>query len=80
MLLGAMQFAEPSLISKFDADPQAAVAQRRRVLQMAVEKNYWIAGAHLSFPGIGHVRPTERQYSWIPINYAIPHSAIVGPP
>ena len=80
VLLGAMQFAEPSLISKFDADPQAAVVQRRRVLQMAAEKDYWIAGGHLSFPGIGHVRATEGQYSWIPINYGIPHSAIVGSP
>jgi len=75
VLMAAMQFAYPSITSAFDGDPQAASIQRQRILQLAVEKNYWLAGSHLSFPGIGHVRPAEEGYQWIPINYMVPKKA-----
>ena len=72
VLMGAMQFAQPSLTSMFDADGKAAATQRERVLRLAADKDYWVAGAHLSFPGIGHVRSAQEGYSWIPANYTIP--------
>jgi glyoxylase-like metal-dependent hydrolase (beta-lactamase superfamily II) len=71
ILMGAMQFAQPSLTSMFDADRRAAAAQRQRVLRSAADNDYWLAGAHLSFPGIGHVRPAQQGYLWIPVNYTI---------
>src|SRR5205823_2321467 len=52
---GAVQFAYPSAYTSFDADPKAATAQRVRVFQMAADNNYWVAGAHIAFPGIGHI-------------------------
>jgi hypothetical protein len=61
-----------AVISRFDADQQAAATQRRRILALAAERDYWVAGAHLSFPGIGHVRATEESYRWVPVNYTIP--------
>lgn len=72
VLMGAMQFAHPSLGSSFDADPKAAAEQRVRVFKMAADGNYWLAGGHLSFPGIGHIRAGEGRYFWIPANYALP--------
>jgi len=72
VLMGAMQFTDPTLSSSFDADPSEAVAQRKRVLQLAAERNCWIAGSHLSFPGIGHVRSNENGYEWSPANYTLP--------
>jgi glyoxylase-like metal-dependent hydrolase (beta-lactamase superfamily II) len=73
VLMGALQFAEPSLTSAFDSDPAAAASQRKRILQLASDHDEWIAGAHLSFPGIGHVRQTHPEsYVWAPANYAIP--------
>ena len=73
VLVGAMQFADPSLTSSFDSDPAAAASQRKRILQLAADQDDWIAGAHLSFPGIGHVHQNESQgYTWVPANYAIP--------
>ncbi len=72
VLMGALQFRYPSLGSSFDADAEAAAVQRQRILEMAVEKDCWLAGAHLSFPGIGHVRATSDGYIWIPISYTIP--------
>jgi glyoxylase-like metal-dependent hydrolase (beta-lactamase superfamily II) len=69
---GAVQFRYPSASTIFDMDPKAATAQRVRVFQMAAEHEYWIAGAHISFPGIGHVRAGNGRYYWVPANYAIP--------
>jgi glyoxylase-like metal-dependent hydrolase (beta-lactamase superfamily II) len=73
VLLGAMQFAQPELESVFDADRPAAVAERQRLLQLAAERDFWVAGSHISFPGVGHVRAWREGYRWIPANYAIPH-------
>ncbi len=66
--VGAVQFAYPSLPTSFDADPDAAIVQRKRAFQLAADKDYWVAGAHLSFPGIGHVRAEQGHYRWIPVN------------
>ena len=66
VLMGALQFAEPSLGSSFDVDPKAAADQRQRVLAMAADKDIWLAGSHLSFPGLGHVRSAGDHYRWIP--------------
>jgi glyoxylase-like metal-dependent hydrolase (beta-lactamase superfamily II) len=70
--LGAVQFAEPSLPTNFDADRAGGGAQRRRMFELAARDDYWIAAAHLSFPGIGHVRGEAGRYRWAPANYAIP--------
>jgi hypothetical protein len=68
-----MQFANPSLGSSFDADRTAAAEQRLRVFKIASDSDWWVAGSHLSFPGIGHIRAAQDRYLWIPANYAIPH-------
>ena len=54
-------FADPS-----DADAKAAAAQRLRIFQMASADNSWVAGGHLSFPGIGHIRAGQGRYSGFP--------------
>ena len=72
VLMGALQFANPSLESSFDADPKAAIEQRLRVFRMAADSDCWVAGGHLSFPAIGHIRTGNGRYFWIPANYAVP--------
>src|SRR5580704_6798325 len=72
VLMGALQFGNPSLGSPFDADPKAAAEQRLRVFKMAAGSGDWVAGAHLSFPGLGHIRAAESRYFWIPTNYTLP--------
>jgi glyoxylase-like metal-dependent hydrolase (beta-lactamase superfamily II) len=73
VLMSALQFANPSLGCRCDADPNAAAEQRLRVFKMAVADDDWVAGGHLSFPGIGHIRAGEGRYFWAPANYGIPH-------
>lgn len=72
VLMGALQFAHPTLESPFDADPKAAAQQRLRVLGLAADAGCWVAGSHLSFPGIGHVRAAQGHYVWLPANHGIP--------
>ena len=72
VLMGALQFAHPSLGSSFDANPKLAAEQRRRIFKMAAGNDYWVAGGHLSFPGIGHIRAGQARYFWAPASYLLP--------
>lgn len=49
VLMGALQFANPSLGSAFDANTKLAAEQRQRIFKMATVNDYWVAGGHLSF-------------------------------
>jgi glyoxylase-like metal-dependent hydrolase (beta-lactamase superfamily II) len=67
--VAAVQLPKPAVGIGFDTDGKAAVAQRARVFAEAAKLGYWVAGAHLSFPGIGHLRRAGSGYAWIPANY-----------
>jgi glyoxylase-like metal-dependent hydrolase (beta-lactamase superfamily II) len=64
-----VQFADPSITIDYDVDPEQAVASRRRALATAAQDGYLIGGAHLSFPGLGHVRTEQGSYAWVPTPY-----------
>ncbi|CVI24567.1 hypothetical protein AGR1A_pAt20404 [Agrobacterium fabacearum CFBP 5771] len=46
------------------------MAARDIAFKQAVEGRYLVGGAHIAFPGIGHVRKDSTNYDWLPINYA----------
>jgi glyoxylase-like metal-dependent hydrolase (beta-lactamase superfamily II) len=79
--LAALQFPRPDLPTVFDRDRSGGAKQRARVFRMAAEKDYWVAGAHLPFPGIGHIRANQGEggYRWAPIEYPIPDLPVSGP-
>jgi glyoxylase-like metal-dependent hydrolase (beta-lactamase superfamily II) len=62
----AFQFARPDWAIGFDADPAAASASRRRVLDMAAADRLLVAGSHLPFPGLGHVLKEGEAYAYVP--------------
>ncbi|WP_037087938.1 MBL fold metallo-hydrolase [Neorhizobium vignae] len=64
-----LQFDEPGVAIEFDIDQKAAVAARDTAFMQAVEGKYLVAGAHIAFPGIGHVRKDSTNFDWLPINY-----------
>ncbi|HYD63507.1 MAG TPA: MBL fold metallo-hydrolase [Noviherbaspirillum sp.] len=66
----AVQFARPEVSIEFDTDQKQAIATRKKVFAEAASKKLWIAGAHLPFPGIGHVRAERKGYAWVPVEYA----------
>jgi hypothetical protein len=44
-------------------------ATRKAVFSEAVQKRMWIAAAHISFPGLGHVGTRGNESVWIPAEY-----------
>jgi glyoxylase-like metal-dependent hydrolase (beta-lactamase superfamily II) len=75
MHVAAVQFPDPSVAIRFDSDSTAAVAQRRKIFADAADKGYWVAGAHLPFPAVGHLRAAASGtgYVFVPANYGLPH-------
>jgi len=70
MHVAAVQFGDPSVTIQFDTDAKAAAAERKKAYADAAKNGYWVAGAHLAFPGIGHLRATGGPgYIWVPANY-----------
>jgi len=63
------QFADPSVTIEYDVSPDQAVASRRRILAEAASWGYLIASAHVSFPGLGHVKAQGSGYVWVPAPY-----------
>ena len=70
--VAAVQFSEPSVTIKFDVDSQSASMQRRHAFADAAKAGYLVGTAHLSFPGIGHVRAEGNGYAWVPVIYSVP--------
>jgi glyoxylase-like metal-dependent hydrolase (beta-lactamase superfamily II) len=70
--VAAMQFDQPAVTISFDTNARAAANERKRAFADAATGNYLVAGAHLSFPGIGRVRASGRGYVWLPVNYTVP--------
>ena len=48
---------------------KAAIASRRKLFAEAARDKLWVAGAHLPFPGLGHVRRDGNAFAWVPIEY-----------
>jgi glyoxylase-like metal-dependent hydrolase (beta-lactamase superfamily II) len=69
MHVAAVQFAMPSVTIAFDVDPKAAAPAREKLYAEAADKGYFVAVAHISFPGIGKLRPDGKGYAWLPANY-----------
>jgi glyoxylase-like metal-dependent hydrolase (beta-lactamase superfamily II) len=66
----AVQLRLPYVSISADTDETAAIAARRSVLELASSNRWWVGGAHLPFPGLGHVRRDPDRYTWVPISYA----------
>ena len=61
-----IQFARPEAHMAFDVDGQAAIATRRRILDMTATDRLLVAGMHLDFPCFGHVTRETEGYAFVP--------------
>jgi len=68
----AVQFPDPSVTIAYDSNPAEARATRLKLLPGLARDKALIAGAHLAFPGLGHVRQARHGYVWVPVNYTVP--------
>lgn len=65
----SVQLDHPEITIAFDSDPKKAFEQRDKIFTQAAKEGVLIGGAHIQFPGLGHLRKEENAYDWIPINY-----------
>jgi len=65
---GPVQFAHPEVSVVSDVDPAAAIASRQALFAKYADSDVLIAGSHLNFPGIGHLRKDGTGYVWLPLS------------
>jgi glyoxylase-like metal-dependent hydrolase (beta-lactamase superfamily II) len=72
--VAAVQFEDPAVTIAFDTDDAPASAERRKIVAEAAKNGWLLGGAHLSFPGLGHVLDTGgnggKGYVFEPLNYS----------
>lgn len=66
----ALQFPEPDRALSFDTDQAMAIASRHRVFDMVATDRLLVAGAHLPFPGLGHVAKASAGYTFVPVPWS----------
>jgi glyoxylase-like metal-dependent hydrolase (beta-lactamase superfamily II) len=69
IVFGAVQFENPSVTVGYDMNPNAAIASRAKLFAEAVDAGDLVGGAHVSFPGLGHITRQGQGWDWIPVNY-----------
>jgi glyoxylase-like metal-dependent hydrolase (beta-lactamase superfamily II) len=62
-----VQLRHPEVTVAFDIDQTAAAATRNQLLPKLAREDVWIAGPHMSFPGLGRLRKEGSGYSWAPV-------------
>lgn len=67
--VAAVQFPEPSVAIAFDTDSKEAVIQREQAFAEAAKHGELVGAAHLSFPGLGHLKKADQGYTFVPVNY-----------
>ena len=66
----AVQFARPETSIEFDIDPKQAIVARKNTFALAARERLWVAGMHLPFPGLGHIRKEGKGFAWVPVEFA----------
>lgn len=69
MHVAAVQFPDPSVTIQFDTDPKKAAPARKKAYADAAKQGYFVAVAHIAFPGIGQLRSDGAGYRYFPVNY-----------
>lgn len=67
--VAAVQFAKPSVTLKFDSDNKKAAKERAVYFNEVSKSADLVGGAHLAFPGVGHIRKAGAGYVFTPMSY-----------
>jgi glyoxylase-like metal-dependent hydrolase (beta-lactamase superfamily II) len=62
-----VQLQHPEVTLVFDIDPTAAAATRHQLLARLAREDVLIAGPHMNFPAMGHLRKEGSGYGWAPV-------------
>ena len=61
----------PDSLVGFDDDKDAAIATRKRVLDMVATDRLLVSGHHMPFPSVGYVERHAGSYRWTPAAYSL---------
>ncbi len=64
-----VQLNTPETTILFDSDPTQARAERFKMLKEVGSQRDLIAGSHLPFPGVGHIRMSQQGFTFLPLNF-----------
>jgi len=64
----AVQFPKPEITITYDVDNDAARQQRLAQFRRLALEGVAVAGAHMPFPGIGHVRAEGQGFAFVPVD------------
>jgi glyoxylase-like metal-dependent hydrolase (beta-lactamase superfamily II) len=64
---GGVQFARPQVTVTFDTDSAKAMSNRVALFGEAEKQGAVLAGAHLTFPGMGRLVAKGSGYDWVPL-------------
>jgi glyoxylase-like metal-dependent hydrolase (beta-lactamase superfamily II) len=67
--VAAIQFPVPSATFQFDWNARQSARQRQAQFAAAAKRGYYVAAAHLAFPGIGKLRAEGGGYRWVPVGH-----------
>jgi glyoxylase-like metal-dependent hydrolase (beta-lactamase superfamily II) len=62
----AINLPHPDYYVAFDVNPEQAIETRKTILDRAAADKLLVAGAHLPFPAVGHVKKTGDAFAWVP--------------
>lgn len=65
-----VQLEHPEVTIKYDVSAPGAAESRKKLLKSIAADGLAVGAAHLSFPGLGHLRIRGDGYQWMPIPYA----------
>jgi glyoxylase-like metal-dependent hydrolase (beta-lactamase superfamily II) len=63
----SIQFEQPEITWEFDSDQEQARASRLRIMALAADNMYYIAGAHLDSPGVGRITRAGTGFRFDPL-------------
>ncbi|AOJ33877.1 MBL fold metallo-hydrolase [Burkholderia metallica] len=63
----SVQFGRPEISWEYDSNQSRARDTRLALLERAAQPNYFVAGAHLDFPGIGRVTANDDSFVFHPL-------------
>jgi len=71
--VAGVQFEHPEVTIEFDTNQKEAAAARDKVFNEVAKQGGLIAGAHLQFPGLGHLQKDKKGFEWVPVNFTQMH-------
>jgi glyoxylase-like metal-dependent hydrolase (beta-lactamase superfamily II) len=63
----SIQFERPEIAWEFDDDQEQARASRLRIMGLAADEMYCVAGAHLDSPGVGRISRSGTGFQFAPL-------------